>query len=373
MNRNQRKYGRPVKREEVDLKPKGNKLVSPEIEEVLPPRNKRNSFKADKFMKNRCCHISPAQKDVEQLTEIDDNFHDLVKQQYDFDTIIPETIKQEIESEFCSATNKVDNSSQYVRQEYCPSYVETLDGSQWQNIDNAYELEQFLDAEKEEVFTSNLYSEKKIHISEAPRVKVIAEKFAKYQKDNVELRKLEEKIVCLEYDVYTSDHHYSKPSQKMKAYFSVKPIMICDKEKVKMLPASVKNKFNISEDDLNKLNEKEVEIIDAKISENKSYLDDLKKVLKRKQAIYAKKQKTTLDLMSLYEMAKRETPVFDEDFSNTNLLSKAELEEIKDLITKKCASSIHGISRRTVKCDAKKNDNINVISQSIFAELHRND
>ncbi|XP_032516860.2 uncharacterized protein LOC116769779 [Danaus plexippus] len=372
MNRNQRKYSRPLKREEVDVTSKGNRIVSPDIEEVLPPRNKRHSFKADRFMKNRCCHISPVQKDVEQLTEIDDHFNDLVKQQYDFDNIIPETIKREIESEFYHATNKVDNSSQYVRQEYSPSYVETFDGSQWQNIDNTYELEQFLEAEKEEAFTSNLYSKKNIHISEAPRVKVIAEKFAKFRKDNVELRKLEEKIVCLEYDVFTSDYRYSKPSQKMKAYFSVKPIDMCDKENVKMLPASVKNKFNISEEDLNKLNEKEVEIIDAKISENKSYLDDLKKVLKRNQAIYAKKQKSTLDLMSLYEMAKRETPVLDEDFSNTNLLSKAELEAIKDLVTRKCASSIHGISRRTVKSDVKKNDNINVISQSIFAELHRN-
>lgn len=144
------------------------------------------------------------------------------------------------------------------------------------------------------------------------------------------------------------------------------------------MPSTIKQKFHINEDDLEKLNEKEIEIIDEKIAENKPYLEELKRVLKRKQAIYAKRQKSCLDLKNLYQMAKREYPSLDADFSNTNLLSKAELDEIKDLIMKKCVSSVHGIHRHTLKHDQdlgpKAETNcMNVISQSIFAELIRHD
>jgi hypothetical protein len=123
---------------------------------------------------------------------------------------------------------------------------------------------------------------------------------------------------------------------------------------------------------LNQLNEKEVEIIDGKNPENKTYLEDLKRILRRKQAIHAKKNKTSLDLMSLYEMAKSNSPPLDDEFSNTNFLSKAELQEMKDLIIRKCASSVHGINRRTVKKDPEGHtQNLGVISQSIVAELWR--
>lgn len=70
---------------------------------------------------------------------------------------------------------------------------------------------------------------KNICISEVPRIKVIAEKFSKFSRNNVELRRLEEKIVCIEYDIFESDvskddNDFDKPPvQKMRAYFSVKP------------------------------------------------------------------------------------------------------------------------------------------------------
>lgn len=136
------------------------------------------------------------------------------------------------------------------------------------------------------------------------------------------------------------------------------------------MPSKVRNNFNISSEDLKKLNEKEIEIIDGKISENKTYLEDLKRILRRTQALYARKNKTTLDLMSLYEMAKRESPPLDDEFSNTNFLSKAGLQEMKDLILRKCASSVQGVSRRTVRRGGEP-VNMDVISQSILAEVWR--
>lgn len=42
---------------------------------------------------------------------------------------------------------------------------------------------------------ANLY--KAIHISEVPRVKIIAEKFSRYKQNNVELRKLDEKVTII--------------------------------------------------------------------------------------------------------------------------------------------------------------------------------
>lgn len=93
--------------------------------------------------------------------------------------------------------------------------------------------------------------------------------------------------------------------------------------------------------------------------------------MRRKQALRAKKNKDSLDLMALYEMAKKENPPLDDQFSNSNFLSKAELQEMKDLILRKCASSVRGISRRTVKSESASPDNMGVISQSIVTELLR--
>ncbi|VVD00559.1 unnamed protein product [Leptidea sinapis] len=87
---------------------------------------------------------------------------------------------------------------------------------------------------------------------------------------------------------------------------------------------------------MNALNDKEIEIIDGKISENRLYLEDLRRILRHKQDVYVKKNKASLDLMCLYRMAKRQKPV---ECSSTNVLSKNELEEIKNLIKDKCTSS----------------------------------
>ncbi|XP_045769076.1 uncharacterized protein LOC123869984 isoform X6 [Maniola jurtina] len=381
MNRNQRMYYSRVSKnadEQSKIRAR-NDLI---IEEVLPPKNKRNPFK-DKTVADRSCYIKPNLKDAEQSVDnhsLDLHFKDLIKQQYDFDPLVfPDTIKnlKELQKALCSSQS---TNTKPLSQ----SYEETIDDSQWQNVDNTVDLEQILGAEKKDVPIPKTIDSKNIYISEVPRIKVIAEKFSKFSKNNVELRKLEEKIVCIEYDIFESilskdELDFAKPVQKMRAYFSVKPTNCTDGEKtVTVLPSTIKHKFHITDDDLEKLNEKEIEILDEKIAENKPYLDELKRVLKKKQAIYAKKNNRFLDLKSLYEMAKRETPSLDEDFSNTNLLSKAELEEIKELITKNGASSMHGINRRTLKCnkDLESKDEtacMNVISKSIFAELIRND
>lgn len=137
----------------------------------------------------------------------------------------------------------------------------------------------------------------------------------------------------------------------------------------------MKNKFNIAFEDLQKLSEKEVEMIDCKIADNRPYLDDLRKILRRKQVV-SKKDKRTLDTQTLYEMATMEYLNFERD--NANLISKEELQEVKNLILMKCKSSVHGISRRTVKRaseteDMKKveSEKISAISQCIIAELLR--
>nr|XP_034828998.1 LOW QUALITY PROTEIN: uncharacterized protein LOC117986274 [Maniola hyperantus] len=373
MNRTQRNYyARVNKKEEEQSKIKGrNDLI---IEEVLPPRNKRNPFK-DKTVADRSCYIKPNLKDAAQSVDnqtLDIHFKDLIKQQYNFDPHLFDL--KELQKALCSSQS---TNAKPLSQ----SCEETVDNSQWQNVDNTAHLEQLLGENKADVPIPKTIDSKNIYISEVPHIKVIAEKFSKFSKNNVELRKLEEKIVCIEYDIFESillkdELGFAKPVQKMRAYFSVKPTNCTDGEKtVTVLPSDIKHKFNITDDDLEKLNEKEIEILDEKIAENKSYLDDLKRVLKKKQALRKTKD---LDLKSLYAMAKRETPCLDEDFSNTNLLSKAELEEIKELITNKCGTSIHGINRHTIKCnkDLEPKDEtacMNVISKSIFNELIRND
>lgn len=65
-----------------------------------------------------------------------------------------------------------------------------------------------------------------VHIAEVPKVKVIVEKFSKFQRDNVELRRLDEKVVCVEYDIFDkkSKSNINKPIQTMRAFFSIKPL-----------------------------------------------------------------------------------------------------------------------------------------------------
>lgn len=134
---------------------------------------------------------------------------------------------------------------------------------------------------------------------------------------------------------------------------------------LKDLPSKVKSKFNISSDDLSKLNQKEVEIIDDKLANNQSYLNDLKKILQRKRNL---EKKNRLDLQSLYEIAKKDCVHFDR--AGTNALSTNELCEIKDLILTKCRSSIHKIKRRTVSTKDTTGDEIDLgISEGILTEL----
>lgn len=65
-----------------------------------------------------------------------------------------------------------------------------------------------------------------VHIAEVPKVKVIVEKFSKFQRDNVELRRLDEKVVCVEYDIFDkkSKSNINKPIQTMRAFFCIKPL-----------------------------------------------------------------------------------------------------------------------------------------------------
>lgn len=70
------------------------------------------------------------------------------------------------------------------------------------------------------------YFNDEIEISDVPKIKVIAEKFMKFKKDNIEVRKLGEKVVCVEYDVYKKniEELSTEPIQKLRTYFSIKPI-----------------------------------------------------------------------------------------------------------------------------------------------------
>lgn len=143
--------------------------------------------------------------------------------------------------------------------------------------------------------------------------------------------------------------------------------MISDDDFLQQIEWSFGENFKVLRDNAKVENDTEIEIMDENIQENVPYLDGLKRVLKHKQSLLTKKNKTSLDLQSLYEMAKKHAPPLDEDFSNTNLLSKAELAEVKEIIMKQCPSSAHGISRRKFK---KKDESINE-TDSLMSELLR--
>ncbi|XP_059057299.1 uncharacterized protein LOC131850915 isoform X2 [Achroia grisella] len=374
MNRNQRRFGRlPPKRNDNEGKVKVSKTKhGPELEEVLSPKRKRIFCNTEKPTNDRCCYFSPDQRDFGQLTETDRR-----SDKYSFYPEKLDDIGLVKQLENIINNKKLENSSQYANSEKkpaVPAYVKTTDGSHWQNINSTNELDKFIH-EKEKVIPKQ--SLQSIHISEVPRIKIIAEKFSKCKTNNIELRKLDEKVVCVEYDIYTGNNML-KPRQTMRAFFSIKPACINQEEKENAVPSTIPSKikhtFNIADEDLKHLNDKEIEMIDGNIVENKSYLDDLKRILKRNQVTMAKKSKPSLDLRSLYEMAKKQIIPLT-DFTNSNLLSSAELEEIKDLILRNCTSSVHGIRRRTVKSDAESEvyKEIGVLSRSLIAELMRED
>ncbi|KAG6440744.1 hypothetical protein O3G_MSEX001459 [Manduca sexta] len=391
MNRNQRRYGTRLPRRN-DSEGRFRSVRSrngSELEEIYVPRHRRDSPP----MTNRCCHVTPEQEDFAQLTEGDaDQYQLLIRDQYGFEPIIPDTIKQlrELKKVLCGSCTKIENGSQYVDPEVMlPTYVETLDGSQWQSIDNTEDLDKYIIRDKGTQKSSSTVTfqeilPQNIRISDVPRVKVIAEKFSRYKKNNVELRKLTEKIVCVEYDIYdeSSTGDLETPAEKMRAFFSVKPFESIDGERERdetvatRMPSEVKRKFNLEDEDLKKLSEKEIEIIDGEIPENKSYLEDLRIVLRRNQSINANRNSTTMNLITLYEMAIKEYPPLKFDNFDENILTKAELKDIKDLIMKKCVSSIHGICRKTIKTQKEKGDkvrDVSLISNSILSELLRED
>ncbi|CAK1555246.1 unnamed protein product [Leptosia nina] len=364
MNRFQRRFYSYPRKDELKCKEK-------DVEEVLAPRFRRNTLRSEIPMTNRCCSISPVVVDAEQSTEAvtEDEYQNLLIEQYGFDPRNLDTIDhmKELKKIICGSSPKTEGSQCNPYEEPVPSCVGPECDLQWQDVDNTDDIDKFLNAEKNEGYTC-----KEIEISEVPKIKVIAEKFMKYKKDNIEVRKLDEKVVCIEYDVYKKKTNHKQinpePIQKLRTYFSIRPDF-----KDTHIPSSVKLKYKVASEDLKKMNDKEVEIIDGKISENQPYLDDLRNVLKRKQASFERKNRTSLDLMSLYKMAKRNITTVEDNF---DLLSKAELDDIKELITKNCVSSVHGISRRTIKSEkeneSRREKTIDVVSESIFAELLRN-
>lgn len=66
MNRNQRKYNRPIQKTD-------NKAVDPfaKNDDVihLPSKFRQKSPKGEKFQNNRCCHIRPVHQDESVITD----------------------------------------------------------------------------------------------------------------------------------------------------------------------------------------------------------------------------------------------------------------------------------------------------------------
>ncbi|XP_022828348.1 uncharacterized protein LOC111357774 [Spodoptera litura] len=375
----------------------------------------------EKTVANRCCYVTPDQKDFGQSYGPDRRSRDkrphqealaatksfqydhvmnfifnlhiqliyiirlfyrtLLKDQYGFDPSKSETIapfREKFKRVPYLNNNKVESRPHYIQKGTSPTFVETPDGSHWQNVDNIDELETIVTHEE----TPTMYEHlpKHIYISEVPRVKIIAEKFSKYKKNNIELRRLDEKVVCVEYSIYDgTSKHDLKPIQRMRAFFSIKTSPEDDSPnhesgKLISLPSTIKHQFDILDEDLKKLTDKEIEIIDGKIEDNRSYLEDLRRILKRKQVIHAKKNRKTLDLESLYQMAKRDVSSVGCGYSGANLLSKAELQDVKDLILHRCTSSVHGIRRKSIKRKDKGSGiDYGLISEAIVAELLRDD
>ncbi|CAB3254935.1 unnamed protein product [Arctia plantaginis] len=381
MNKNIRKskFHRP------DNQPKGKQAREerPETRKKAPENKISNA--TEKSVRNRCCLVRPKQQDFSHLTQFDfplryeeepttKSHLSIFTQKYGFDPAKRDSSLAKSDYTSMFATSKIENSSRY-KQDFgvdAMKFVETSDGTQWQNIESINDLDKFIQEEpkgpKYNVMSQN------VHIAEVPKVKIIAEKFSKFQRDNVELRKLDEKVVCVEYDIFDrkSKSNINKPVQSMRAFFSIKPLYEqegTENTQLTILPPKIKAQFNVVDEDFNNLTQTEVEIIDETIEENKSYLEDLKRIIKRVEFERVKKDRSSLDLKSMYEMAKRERHL-DNNFSVANFLSIKELKEVKNLIMQKCASSVHGMSRKLLKTESKLGSGI--LSGSILAELFRN-
>ncbi|CAH2047456.1 unnamed protein product, partial [Iphiclides podalirius] len=287
-------------------------------------------------MKNRSCYFSPDMKDFGQLTECLGN--DGQKYQTHENDFHRES--REIADLFKSVKNILSNclpkdtrQSSYIgpnKQGACEKILGISNRLDSTNYDERNKLNIAI---------------KDVRIAEKPRIKIIAEKFARYKINGVEVRKLEQRIVCVEYDVYSAEVETNpKPVQVLRAYFSVAPLCLTDNvSKSPGISSESKQNRAIDEDDKN---EKGIEIIDAKIPQNKPYLEELKRFLKSKESNRLRNL-TSLNPMCLYKMAKKN--FISEEVSYTGLLSKSELDEIKEMILKKTTSSVHGISRRKLR------------------------
>lgn len=82
-------------------------------------------------------------------------YQNLLKEQYGFDPLMPETINQlqELRKVLCQSTPKVEHSSQYTsdKMQSVQDFAET-DGSHWQTIDNADEIDKYLNQAKGNLF-----------------------------------------------------------------------------------------------------------------------------------------------------------------------------------------------------------------------------
>ncbi|XP_026318878.1 uncharacterized protein LOC113229489 [Hyposmocoma kahamanoa] len=332
---------------------------------------------------NKACSYAPESQDFAQLTKgslgpspepgnsIHDQYKKLLLEQYGFDPFNPVTAKL-LRQVLCNASPKVENSSQCANPDMITNYTDTLE-SPWHCVDSTEDVDQYLASKPQPPRQCN-YSQilgqstpiskrffsnstpistpilsfsrqrptpQEVSVRDEPRIKVIVEKYTRYKKKNLEIRQLQEKIVCVEYDVYITDDD-TKPVQTMRSFFSVSnECYKCGDKDIPLngVPSEFRKKYNITEQNLKEVTN-EIEIIDSNVPGNKTYLEDLKKLLKKQGEIRTKKNAPSLDLKAMYNMAKRDCPSFDHDFSSTNLLSKAELEEIKELLKKSISANL---------------------------------
>nr|XP_021198405.2 uncharacterized protein LOC110382223 isoform X1 [Helicoverpa armigera] len=339
-------------------------------EKLIPSAISRQQLMPSAASREKHNHLEPKRRSEQYQTMLED--------QYGFDPSIIQL--KGLKKLVCDHSTKIDFHLDYADQMTgaAPAYVERASSSQWQTVNSIDDIDRLL-IEDDRIPGTRERIPKEIFISEVPRVKIIAEKFSKYKKNNLELRRLDEKVVCVEYDIFDQYEEVLKPMQRMRAFFSIKPVFDDSNNKeggaLPTLSTNIKRKFNILDEDLKKLTDKEIEILDGKIEENHSYLEDLRRILKRKKFTNRKKNKNSLDLQSLYNMARLDGLTSGYDYSEPNFLSKAALQEVKDLILQRCASSIHGIRRSRVKRRKERDSalDIGLVSESIVAELLQED
>ncbi|KAI8421903.1 hypothetical protein MSG28_009832, partial [Choristoneura fumiferana] len=298
------------------------------------------------------------------------------REQFGIAPVIPETIEKlkELKRIICqsygSSDTRLENTSSYdtARGKSKVNLIEnSSDEAQWQNVENTNDLHKFIPRKQ----VTNVPSRQE----EIPD-----------REKNLAVNGEEEKIMSSEkVNVLSSTEEKLMLTKEVKIVTSLEDDMVPTKEvqdteeridDIAMIPSGVKRNYDIVEEDLNNLNKKEIEIIDEHLPENRSLLEDLKKVLRRNQVLKHKKERS-LDLMYLYEIAKRQHLPLDEEYLHNNVLSREELDEIKEMILKKSVSSIHGVSRRKVKNRNTQGDGkdseVCEISNSLIMELMRED